>query len=312
MCEERDVQMAEKQQQIDYLQKKEAELLAAIKQKEREIGDDVDDERAKLEAELEAARRDRDEALLNADEMQKAGDQMSKAMAELSQKPSDKVGETLQQAEGEYDAHRERKKERDAITKSGQEAEAKAAKDEADGPKEEKPPDPAKEMKPKELWPAKTGEQLELSLWGYQDKIELRATEPSTGLECSIPVSKALIKELDTSDPWTDLYSRVGVSDGPPRTIVIAEKLGDKVISAQPSNTEIRVEMFRFDARRFWFSGQDLSNQSEILPELVIGMDNISSDLGAKIDSCTDHAELFDLLAGKLLLQDGALILKGN
>lgn len=287
---EKDLELQQKSAQLDTLLKADGDLQAAIEKKRTEVGDMVEDEREELQRKLEEAERERDEA-----------------WAETKQ-TSEKMSAALAQVNKEYEGHAEKKKARDALAKSGSEEEAKEAKAPQE-PTQEKTAeqDPPKE-EPKALrreqQQAKTGEMLELSLFGTGDAVELAARELPDGEECRIPISKELIQELDEEDPWTGLFGRVGISAGPPRKIVISSSVGNGELTL--GGSEVILEIYRYDSRRFLFEGMELETQAP--RDLLVMDDAIPADLQAEIDATSSDAALFTLLASRLSVQGEELV----
>eukprot|EP00933_Yihiella_yeosuensis_P020855 TRINITY_DN16641_c1_g1_i1.p1 TRINITY_DN16641_c1_g1~~TRINITY_DN16641_c1_g1_i1.p1 ORF type:complete len:610 (-),score=150.18 TRINITY_DN16641_c1_g1_i1:100-1929(-) len=150
---------------------------------------------------------------------------------------------------------------------------------------------------------AKTGESLKLEIYKNGDVTELHARESAGGELSVTPLNPALIKELDSVDPWTELFSRVGVSEGPPRRIVVSQMLGRKEVTV--GGTEIILGIYRYDNRRFFVSGLDIGSQR--LLDLPIKEDTITPELASAIDASSGNAAVFDTIAGALKLSaDGA------
>merc|ERR1712080_664569 len=118
-----------------------------------------------------------------------------------------------------------------------------------------------------------------------------------------VSVNKGVEEELDQTDPWTSLISRVGVSLGPPKCVVVSARLDERAVQLPPSNAAVILTAYRYDARRFFFGGVGVESQTVFgLPVLEAAL---TPELGAKIDATMgDSAALFGLLAGGLSLSD--------
>ncbi|CAE8736026.1 unnamed protein product, partial [Polarella glacialis] len=147
---------------------------------------------------------------------------------------------------------------------------------------------------------SQTGEMLKLEVYRNGEATELHACEVGGELTI-IPLGAEMLKDLDQQDPWTELFSRVGVSPGPPRRLVVSSLLGRREVNLQPSGTAVILGIYRWDQRRFFLSGLDLASQ--LLLDLVAKEDTISAELGAQIDACSGDSALFDVLAASLSLE---------
>merc|ERR1719458_2212076 len=132
---------------------------------------------------------------------------------------------------------------------------------------------------------AKTGERLQLEVHRQGDVTELRAREadsPSTK-ETSIKLSEELLKELDSEDRWTDLFSRTGVDPGPPRQIVVSSNIGRNEVALPPEQSSMLVTVFRYCASRYFISTLELASGS--LVELEVLEQDITAELRVRIDA---------------------------
>lgn len=299
-CGDKDLELQENQAQLDKMLKADGDLQSAIEKKTTEVGDMVEDERQELQRKLAEAERERDEA-----------------WAETKQ-TSEKMSAALVQVSKEYEGHAEKKKARDALTKSGQEEEAPAVDsptEESKAPEEPAKEEPAEEAKQdppkeeakvlkKEEQQVKTGELLELTLFGSGDAVELAARELPDGQECRIPISDELIRELDEEDPWSALFGRVGISAGPPRRAVVSSSVGNGELTL--GGSDVILEIYRYDSRRFLFEGMDLATSAP--RDLLVMDDAIPADLQAQLDATASDAALFTLLASRLSLEGEDLV----
>mmetsp|Transcript_36945 Transcript_36945/g.81094 ORF Transcript_36945/g.81094 Transcript_36945/m.81094 type:complete len:760 (-) Transcript_36945:14-2293(-) len=144
----------------------------------------------------------------------------------------------------------------------------------------------------------KTGQELELEVHQIdENNTELRAREVPEGQEWQIPIDTTTL-ELDAEDPWADLFSRVGVSFGPPRQVVIASLVGRREVNLPPHQDLLILTIFMYDSRCYHVSGIDLSTQ-KMTPDLIVDGE-LLKDLEKQIDGCSGVAALFDLLVSGL------------
>jgi len=260
--EEKDLQIEDVSAKLDKMMKDHAALQEAIAQKRREIELQVQEEKDALSRRIEELELECDNARAVADGMEKASSRLTKELV--------KVHETY----------------------TGQQA-AKAE-------------DAAGSQEPTVLaqteQPSKTGESLKLEVKKTAEgATELHASEAGGELTI-IQIDDALTKELDQEAPWTDLFSRVGVSPGPPRQIVVASMLERDTVKLQPDNAEVILTIHRFDDRRFLLSALNLATQSTM--ELVLKEDTISAEFAAKLDGCQGNSRaLFECVSSHIMLQ---------
>lgn len=277
-CSEKDRQLQDLKQVNEKLMSQMALLEEQISQKRREIAGDVDEERDRLEKKLADAEAERDEAQAAADGMTKVSDRLSQELVKIHEV---------------YDDANARKAKLAAEVKgaAGDEGEKKA--DDADGPKPS--------LLSKQEQRVKTGEMMQLEVYSILDTIEYRAREVPDGEESRIQLDKDLLKELDAEDPWTDLFSRTGFSQGPPRRIIVASKIGEREVSLAPSGTKVILTIYRYDKCRFFVSGMEPTSATFV--EIMIMEDVISSDLEGQIAACGGNDAMFDLLSSRLTLE---------
>merc|ERR1712098_517666 len=134
----------------------------------------------------------------------------------------------------------------------------------------------------------KTGELMELVvvLLPESNTYELRAHEISTGEEYVLPLEKDLLEELDTEDPWTELFSVVGISLGPPRKLTTPELIARARVALSPADVEIIVTLYKYSSRRFFVNAFDEEDQRFV--DLVL-METVLTD---------EHCEQIDALDG--------------
>lgn len=274
----KDQQIEDLNQRIDKTLKEQAMLQEQIAQKRREIELQVEEEKAELHRRISELEQERDSALSAADSMEMVGSRLSKELVKVHQQYSGP-----------------KPKEPDPPPAQPVEESKEPKKDEA---KEEK------KVLSKQSQQAKTGEFLSLELTGYRDIVELHAKEEASGIEGRMQLDKALLKELDESDPWTDLFTRVGVSLGPPRRIVISSLLGQRRVKLRPSGTDFILTICRFDAQRYYMSGVSMMTQS--FADCAVLEDSVTSSLQKRIGACRGNDDLFDLLVTGLSFEADA------
>mmetsp|Transcript_105396 Transcript_105396/g.187427 ORF Transcript_105396/g.187427 Transcript_105396/m.187427 type:complete len:597 (+) Transcript_105396:98-1888(+) len=262
--EEKDLQIEDISGKLDKMMKDHAALQEAIAQKRREIELQVQEEKEAMARRIEELELECDNARAVADGMEKASSRLTKELV--------KVHETYT---GQQD-----KKAEDAAAGQGPNLLAKTEQN------------------------AKTGESLKLEVYKTPEGVtELHASE-ADGEPTVIKVDDDMMKELDQADPWIELFSRVGVSPGPPRKIVISSMLDRDQVKLAPDNAEIILSIYRFDDRRFWLSGLNLATQSSM--DLLLTEDTIGADLAAKLDGCQGNSrQLFQCLSSHIVLQAG-------
>jgi len=151
---------------------------------------------------------------------------------------------------------------------------------------------------------SKTGEQLKLEVFRKGQDTELRAREVPKGEECRVKLTEEVLKELDKEDPWTELFSRVGVDPGPPRRIVVASQIGQGEASLPPAGTSMLITTFRYSADRYLISGMDLN--AGTLAEVTVAEDGMTPQLKSKIAACKDNSSLYNLLVRGLSFEAGS------
>eukprot|EP00930_Biecheleria_cincta_P077155 TRINITY_DN64428_c0_g1_i1.p1 TRINITY_DN64428_c0_g1~~TRINITY_DN64428_c0_g1_i1.p1 ORF type:complete len:619 (+),score=188.38 TRINITY_DN64428_c0_g1_i1:188-1858(+) len=270
--EEKDLQIDELNEKLDKMMKDHAAQQEAIDQKRREIEMQVAEEREALQRRIEDLELECDNARAVADGMEKASSRLTKELIKVHEthtgnqaKRADNAGE--QPAAASTDAPLAAPPQLLAQTEQA----------------------------------AKTGEALKIEVFKNGEITELHASEVGGGMSV-IPVEQALLQELDQKDPWTDLFSRVGVSPGPPRRLVVSRFLGRRDVSLGAKSCILTIYMY--DERRFFVSGLDVAN----VLDLMVKEDDITPEFGAQLDGCQDNATaIFDLLSQHLVLEDDRL-----
>jgi len=150
---------------------------------------------------------------------------------------------------------------------------------------------------------SKLGEQLNLEVFRNGEDTELRAREVPDGEECCVKLTEDVLKDLDREDPWTELFSRVGVDPGPPRRIVVASQIGQQEAALPPAGTSMLITTFRYSADRYLVSGMDLA--AGTLAEVAVSEDDLNPALKSKIAACKDNTSLFNVLLKGLSFEAG-------
>jgi len=152
---------------------------------------------------------------------------------------------------------------------------------------------------------AKTGEVLDLEVRQDADgRVEVLAREPGGGEEWRpLPVDPELLADLDEADPWADLLGRVGVDPGPPRQLVVSERIGQREVQLGPSQSAVLLTLYRYSPRRFFIAGMELSTQR--LLNLALFEGSLPPALEAELDEHPAPAMVFDLIVSALTLDDG-------
>lgn len=284
LCSEKDFQIQDLSEKLDKMMKDQARLQEEIAAKRREIELQVAEEKAALERRISELELECDNARMLADGMDKA---------------SNRLSEELQKVHDEFSSKGPAKKA-------------------------DPPPVPAMPNFPEEQatdlvtsseQAAATGELLSLEIYKSgvlgAEVYELHGKEVSGGEMFRVSLSPDLIKELDQEDPWTELFSRTGVTTGPPRSIVISALLGRREVALQPSGRSVILAVYRYDSRRFLLSGLDLESQK--LLDLAITEETMPDEIGSLIDGCDSDTAVFDAFAEALSLDaDGAVMSLGS
>lgn len=264
--EEKDLQIEDLNDKLDKMMKDHAAQQEAIAQKRREIEQQVGEEREAMQKRIEDLELECDNARAVADGMEKASSRLSKELIKVHE------------------------------THTGQQA--KKAEEGAEPAAAALPP----QLVAKTEQTAKTGESVYMEVFKDGDTHDLHVREAGDKEMTVLGVDGAMLQELDPKDPWTELFSRVGVSPGPPRTLVISRFLGRRDVTI--GDTSFILSIYMYDARRFLLSGLDLSSQNIL--DLMVKEDTISADFGAQLDGCQENVTaLFDLLSQHVVLEDG-------
>jgi len=258
---DKDEQIAELRQKMDKMLQDQAILNEQIAQKRREMELQVEEEKAALEARIQALQSEVD---------------LAQSQSEGLEKVSSRLTKELVKVHGQYGGF-------DGGGGDGAEGEVLAKE---------------------ESYVAKTGETLQMEVRKSESgAVELIARELPDGEEVRLPVEKAVQAEIE--EDWPILFSRVGVSAGPPRQIVISAKLEEREIHLPPSDAAVILTAYKYDSRRFFFSGVQVDTQAVLNHSVT--EDALTEELRRKIDACSGNAALFELVtAGLSLTADGA------
>merc|ERR1711879_13201 len=148
-----------------------------------------------------------------------------------------------------------------------------------------------------------TGEKLSLEVYSIGDSFELTALE--SGQQTRLSLDKETVQGLDPEDKWTDLFSRVGVDPGPPRSVVLSSLVGRREVSLAPDGSSVELAISRYTPARYFFSAVDFTAVRTV--ELAVKEDVIAPELVEKLEALADDTARFDELAGRLSLQGGIL-----
>jgi len=282
---EKDNTITTQNTQIEEMMMAQAALEEQIEAKKREIEEAVNTERAKLEARLAELENEATEARAQADSMVMASDKLSQELVKVHE---------------QYDDAQSRKKA------EKEEMAAGLAQDEPEAEGEGK----WDMVEQREAQKVKTNEmeppcELELSVWKEEQsgRYQLRARE-GQGEETRIAIPQELVEELDSSSPWVDLFSRVGISSDETPRILLQELLGQKEVALQPDGVSVLCRIHRFDAWRYYVSGT--SHATAFMSDYVITKDDLKSDddLSNAINTGTTGIELLDILLSKMSFKD--------
>lgn len=268
-CAEKDEKIRELNDKLTSVLRQQARLEEQVADKQREIAEAVASERSRLEARIAELENDYDDARELADGMEKASSALTRELVKV------------------HEAY--------ARPVPGAAAGPSGVAEEADSNKGEQLAASSQT--------SKTGEQLKLAVFRRGEDTELHAQEVPDGEACCVKLTAEVIKELDAEDPWTELFSRVGVDPGPPRRIVVASQIAQEEVRLPPSNSTSLITAFRYSAERYLFSGMDLA--AGTLAEVAVTEDELTPELRAGIASCRDDSSLFKLLARGLSFEAG-------
>jgi len=275
---EKDEQIRDLSEKLDRMKRDQALLEEQIAQKRREIQLQVAEEKAALERRVSELEQECDNARAGADGMEKTSNRLTRELVKVheqyTREPGDDAGG---EAGGAGPAE-------PATAGEGIGGELVASAEQG----------------------AKTGEMLRLDVYRAGEVVELHAREVPSGEECRMQLPRELLQELDQEDPWTELFSRVGVSPGPPRrAIVVSSLLGRREVSLQPEGVEMILTAYRYGRRRFFFSGLNLDTQH--LVELTVMEGQLTPEVQSQIDAAEGNDALFDILSFRLAYEGDAL-----
>jgi len=284
---EKDSTITNQNKQIEEMMMAQAALEEQIEAKKREIEEAVNTERAKLEARLAELQNEATDARAQADSMVLASDKLSQELV--------KVHEQYDDATSRKKAEKEELKTGLADGQDEPEAEGAGQWEMVEQREEQK-------VKTNDMEPPC---ELELSVWKEQQsgRYQLRAREGRSE-ETRIPIPQELVEELDSSSPWVDLFSRVGISSDEQPRIVLQELLGQKEVTFQPDGVSVLCRIHRFDAWRYYVSGTSLA--TSFMSDYVITKEDlqVDDDLSNAINSGTAGMELVDVLLSKMFFKD--------
>lgn len=271
---DKDEQIVELTKRTDKMLQEQGKLNEQIAQKRREIEMQVEEEKAALMARISELQGEVD---------------MAQAQSEGLEKVSSRLTKELVKVHGHYGT----------LEQGAPAPQAAPAQ-----------PAPAGEVLAREAeYLAKTGESLKLEIVRLPGggPVEIRATGGGFPAMQRVVVDRAVERELDAEDPWPSLISRVGVSMGPPRRVVVSARLDEQELQMPPSGAAIILTAYKYDARRFFFEGVVVKSGTVL--GLAVLEDALVPELWAKIDASGDSAALFQLLtAGLSLSARGGLV----
>lgn len=292
---EKDNTITEQNKQIEEMMMAQAALEEQIETKKREIEEAVNTERAKLEARLAELQNEATEARAQADSMVMASDKLSQELVKVHE---------------QYDDAQARKKAEKEELASGLQDAQNAGSPEAQDEPEAEGVGQWDMVEQREGHKVKTNEmeppcELDLSVWKEEQsgRYQLRARE-GKGEETRISIPQELVEELDSSSPWVDLFSRVGISSDEQPRILLQQLLGQKEVAFQPDGVSVLCRIHRFDAWRYYVSGTSIA--TSFLSDYVITKDELQAndDLSSAISAGTDGIELVDILLSKMSFKD--------
>eukprot|EP00929_Paragymnodinium_shiwhaense_P013978 TRINITY_DN121831_c0_g1_i1.p1 TRINITY_DN121831_c0_g1~~TRINITY_DN121831_c0_g1_i1.p1 ORF type:complete len:620 (-),score=219.74 TRINITY_DN121831_c0_g1_i1:70-1929(-) len=266
---DKDEQIKELNLKVEQMLQDQALLHEQIAHKRREIELEVEEEKGKLEARIRELQADVDLAQSNAEGLEKVSSRLTQELVKVHGQYGSLDSEPVGGGAGGGSG--------DVLAKN-------------------------------EQYVAKTGESLSLQVYKMADgTTALRASNLSDGGEAVIPISEELKKELDPDDPWPELFSRVGVSAGPPSQIVVSSLVDRREVQLQPSDAAVILAIYRYDPKRYFFSGVHVDSQKMV--DLVIKEEEITPGLQGKLEACSDESQVFNLLTRGLSFQaDGTTL----
>jgi len=270
---DKDEQIKELNLKVESMLKDQALLHEQIANKRREIELEVEEEKGKLEARIKFLQGEVD---------------LAQSQAEGLEKVSSRLTQELVKVHGQYGS-------------------LDSAPIDGNAPGAGRRPEDALLVAKNESYTAKTGEALGLQVFKYPDGgAELRAKAMDTGEEITLPIDPHLMQELDPEDPWPELFSRVGVTLGPPKRIIVSTMVERREVKLPPSDDPVILVIYQYDSRRFFFSGIHVHSQK--LVDLTIMEDSMTPELQGKIEACENPSGLFELLLGGLTFINQALV----
>lgn len=210
---------------------------------------------------------------------------------------SDKLSQELVKVHEEYDDVAKRKQ-----------AEKQELREKMDGADEPEAEDPSAEWEmvdekerkilTSDMEPPCT---LKLAVWSDRNngKVQLRATDEN-GKETRIPIGEDVMADLDSSDPWPDLYVRVGLSsDG---KVVLAQLVGQKEKTI--SGIQVLCKVQKYDKLRYYVGGTSLATANS--STYIICKDELEAEeeVMEAINAGADGDELFELLLSRMSFEE--------
>lgn len=306
---QKDCTITEQNYQIEDMMMSQAALQEEIDRKRREVEEAVNTERAKLEQRLAELQKEAQDAREEADSVVLASDKLSQQLVKVHEE-YDEASQRKRANKGEPDI---------GLGDTGGLDIGFREKEQCDlGMEEPAPEADSAEWKMVEMTQGhevrthKSERQcfLDLSLWEecQSGKLQLRAHEQG-GAETSIALTDDLLKDLDSSNPWQDLFSRVGLSgdpEDPLSRVAISEFVGQEPVTLTPNGVAVLCRVHSFGTWRYFISGVSLS--TSFMAEYVLAKDELMSDedLSTALATGATGSDLISTLLGKMSFHDGS------
>lgn len=349
MCSEKDLQIQQLTAQAERAVRDQALMEEQIAAKRREIEMQVEQENASMEQRIRELEREADSAREAADGMEKASTRLKQELVKVHEQysgapaagsaagsPTAKAAAPAETPAEPAPAEPPAETPAEPETAAGPsppapEPAAAAAAEPAPAPAEpeaaepalaaaEPSAEPAPAPEPQPPSPgalasteqvAKTGERLRLEVFEAGGGFELSARELPGGEESRLPLGAEVLESLDQQDRWTDLFSRVGVSPGPPRTVVISQMVARETVELPPGSNAVLMSAYRFADRRYFLTGTELATGKPF--SIVLLEDQITHDLAETVASCPDASAMLEVLTSSLTFDaaSGAVAFSG-
>lgn len=141
----------------------------------------------------------------------------------------------------------------------------------------------------------KTGELVQLEVHNCDGEFELRANDITAGDWYTLPLERAVLDELDEADPFAEVFSVVGFTLGPPKSLVLPQLVGrDRLLLPPESALPLLLSLYKYDQYRWFVSGFDEESIRQV--DLVL-----TEEQWEVAPSGTDE-ELFDFFRQRLEL----------